>query len=75
MRYGHIVMSLFCAWVLWATPFDKTTEDQSASISALNGFENRDNCLKEVRSLANGTAMMTVNDKFIWKLCLPSRHR
>jgi hypothetical protein len=25
MRFGHVIMSIFCAWVLWGTPFDKAT--------------------------------------------------
>jgi hypothetical protein len=42
MRYGHLLMSLFCAWVLWST----TSEMQSAV--PIDGFETKEKCAKEI---------------------------
>jgi hypothetical protein len=65
-------MSIFCAWVLWGTPYDKTTGTQAGTITAMNGFEKRDDCMKELRSLADGTNEKQINIKFNWDhACLP----
>ena len=72
MRFGHVIMSIFCAWVLWGTPFDKTTGASAGTTIAMNGFEKRADCVKEVRALADGTAVRAMNEKFKWDhACLP----
>jgi hypothetical protein len=52
MRYGHLVMSLFCAWVLWGTPFDKTTGSNIGAPTALNGYESRTECMETFVAVA-----------------------
>ena len=38
----------------------------------MNGFEKRDDCMKELRSLADGTNEKQINIKFNWDhACLP----
>ena len=72
MRFGHVIISIFCAWVLWGTPFDKTTGANAGAAVAMNGFDKRSECVKEVRSLGEGTAARRMNDKFTWNhACLP----
>jgi len=72
MRFGHAIISIFCAWVLWGTPFDKATGASAGTTIAMNGFEKRGDCVKEMRALADGTATRAMNEKFKWDhACLP----
>jgi hypothetical protein len=42
MRYGHLIMSIFCAWVLWQT--DSLPNGTINAIIPIDAFESQQAC-------------------------------
>ena len=68
MRYGHIVMSLFCAWVLWSHKVELRMETPQTYrtvgewYETVNGYEARRDCSQVAASLTEKVSDETLSN-------------